>query len=66
MARLEADPPDAAIVTMMGYWDIFLVRHLHRMGVPVVVMVHDAEVHPATAFTSSSACSGTSCAAATA
>ena len=23
--RLEAEPPDAAIVTMMGYWDIFLI-----------------------------------------
>jgi len=48
--RLRATPPDAAIVTMMGYWDIFLVRHLHRMGVPVVVVVHDAEVHPGDRF----------------
>lgn len=44
--RLRADPPDAAIVTMMGYWDIFLIRRLRGMGVPVVVMLHDAELHP--------------------
>jgi len=44
--RLRADPPDAAIVTMMGYWDIFLIRRLRRLGVPVVVMLHDAELHP--------------------
>jgi glycosyltransferase involved in cell wall biosynthesis len=44
--RLRADPPDAAIVTMMGYWDIFLIRRLSAMGVPVVVMLHDAELHP--------------------
>ena len=50
MDGLEACPPDAAIVTMMGYWDIFLVRRLHRMGVPVVVIVHDAEVHPGDRF----------------
>ena len=50
VARIEAAPPDAAIVTMMGYWDIFLARHLRRMGVPVVVMLHDAEVHPGDQF----------------
>jgi glycosyltransferase involved in cell wall biosynthesis len=43
--RLEAERPDAAIVTMMGYWDIFLVRRLNRMGVPVAVVSHDADVH---------------------
>ena len=48
--RLEAERPDAAIVTMMGYWDIFLVRRLRRMGVPVVSLVHDAEVHPGDQF----------------
>jgi glycosyltransferase involved in cell wall biosynthesis len=47
---LTADPPDAAIVTMTGYWDIFLVRRLRRMGVPVVVMLHDAENHPGDRF----------------
>src|SRR5688572_4795028 len=35
LARLESDPPDAAIVTMMGYWDFFLIRRLRQMGVPV-------------------------------
>ena len=48
--RLRASPPDAAIVTMMGYWDIFLVRHLRRLGIPVVVLLHDAEVHPGDRF----------------
>jgi glycosyltransferase involved in cell wall biosynthesis len=48
--RLETEGPDAAIVTMMGYWDIFLVRKLHRMGVPVAVISHDAEVHPGDQF----------------
>jgi glycosyltransferase involved in cell wall biosynthesis len=48
--KLRANPPDAAIVTMMGYWDIFLIRRLHRMGVPVVVTAHDAEIHPGDRF----------------
>ena len=48
--KLRAKPPDAAIVPMMGYWDIFMIRHLHRIGVPVVVMIHDAEVHPGDHF----------------
>jgi glycosyltransferase involved in cell wall biosynthesis len=50
MARLGANPPDAAILTMMGYWDVVLARKLKRLGVPVVVMVHDAEVHPGDRF----------------
>jgi glycosyltransferase involved in cell wall biosynthesis len=48
--RLEAEPPDAAIVTMMGYWDVFLVRKLRRLGVPFVAISHDAEVHPGDRF----------------
>lgn len=48
--RLEVERPDVAIVTMMGYWDIFLMRRLHRMGVPVAVISHDAEVHPGDRF----------------
>ena len=48
--RLRAAPPDAAIVTMISYWDVALAHHLRRMGVPVVVMVHDAEVHPGDRF----------------
>ena len=48
--RLRATPPDVAIVTMIGYWDIFLARHLRQMGVPLVVVVHDAEVHPGDRF----------------
>jgi glycosyltransferase involved in cell wall biosynthesis len=47
---LDANPPDVAIVTMMGYWDIPLVRRLQQRGVPVAVVVHDAEVHPGDRF----------------
>ena len=50
VATLGANPPDAAIVTMMGYWDFFLIRRLHKMGVRVVVMLHDAELHPGDRF----------------
>ena len=48
--RLEAERPDAAIVTMMGYWDVFLVRKLRRLGIPFVVISHDAKVHPGDRF----------------
>ena len=29
---------------------IFMIRHLHRIGLPVVVMIPDAEVHPGDHF----------------
>jgi glycosyltransferase involved in cell wall biosynthesis len=48
--RLEAEKPDVAIVTMMGYWDVPFVRRLQQRGVPVAVVVHDAEVHPGDRF----------------
>ena len=48
--KLRDKPPDAAIVPMMGYWDIFMIRYLHDIGVPVVVVIHDAEVHPGDHF----------------
>jgi glycosyltransferase involved in cell wall biosynthesis len=47
---LDANPPDVAIITMMGYWDIPFVRRLQQRGVPVAVVVHDAEVHPGDRF----------------
>jgi glycosyltransferase involved in cell wall biosynthesis len=50
LQRISADPPDVAIVPMMGYWDIVLMRALRRMGVPVVSIVHDVEVHPGDTF----------------
>ena len=28
--KLRDKPPDAAIVPMMGYWDIFMIRYLHE------------------------------------
>ena len=46
LARLQATPPDVAIVTMTGYWDIFLMRRLRSLGVPVVCLIHDAQSHP--------------------
>ena len=48
--KLRDKPPDVAIVPMMGYWDIFMIRYLHDIGVPVVVVIHDAEVHPGDHF----------------
>jgi len=50
VGRLRAARPDAAIVTMMGYWDIFIVRQLQHLGVPIAVMLHDSEVHPGDRF----------------
>ena len=50
LQRLKAEPPDAAIVPMMGYWDIVFMRTLRRMGVPVVSIAHDVEVHPGDRF----------------
>ena len=50
LQRLKAKPPDAAIVPMMGYWDIVFMRELVRMGVPVVSIAHDVEVHPGDRF----------------
>jgi glycosyltransferase involved in cell wall biosynthesis len=47
---IDANPPDVAIVTLMGYWDIFLFRRLQQLRVPVAVVVHDAEVHPGDRF----------------
>lgn len=50
LQRLKADPPDVAVVPMLGYWDIVLMRALRKIGVPVVSVVHDAELHPGDRF----------------
>jgi glycosyltransferase involved in cell wall biosynthesis len=50
LQRIEAHRPHAAIVPMMGYWDIVVMRALRRMGVPVITMAHDVEVHPGDRF----------------
>ena len=46
LRALQTDRPDVAIVPMTGYWDIFLMRRLRRMGIPVVSLIHDAQMHP--------------------
>jgi glycosyltransferase involved in cell wall biosynthesis len=50
LRRLEAEPPDVAVVPMLGYWDIVFMRALRRMNVPVVSIAHDVEVHPGDRF----------------
>jgi glycosyltransferase involved in cell wall biosynthesis len=50
LQRLRADPPDIAIVPMLGYWDIVFMHALRRMAVPVIALAHDVEVHPGDRF----------------
>jgi glycosyltransferase involved in cell wall biosynthesis len=44
--RLAALRPDLAICAMPGPLDLLLLAALRRIGVPVVVIVHDADPHP--------------------
>lgn len=46
LRRLESERPDVAISVMPGYWDLFLIRHLRRLGIPVITIIHDAGNHP--------------------
>ncbi len=48
--RLEHERPDVALVVMPSYWDIFLIRHLQRLAIPVVSIIHDAANHPGDSF----------------
>jgi glycosyltransferase involved in cell wall biosynthesis len=50
LQQLASNRPDAAIVAMIGYWDVVFAQELRRMGVPVVCIAHDAEVHPGDRF----------------
>jgi glycosyltransferase involved in cell wall biosynthesis len=50
LRRLETEPPDVAVVPMLGYWDMVFMRALRRMNVPVVSVAHDVEVHPGDRF----------------
>ncbi|MCW3475948.1 glycosyltransferase [Limobrevibacterium gyesilva] len=45
-ARLRALRPDVAICAMPGPLDLLMARALHRAGVPFLVVVHDADLHP--------------------
>ncbi|MGH7155025.1 MAG: glycosyltransferase [Acetobacteraceae bacterium] len=45
-SELRALAPDLAICAMPGPLDLVALRALHRIGVPVSVIVHDAEAHP--------------------
>ena len=44
--RLAALRPDLAICAMPGPLDLLLLAALRRIGVPAVVIVHDAGLHP--------------------
>jgi glycosyltransferase involved in cell wall biosynthesis len=44
--RLRALRPDVAICAMPGPLDLLMAAALQRLGVPFVVVVHDAEAHP--------------------
>jgi glycosyltransferase involved in cell wall biosynthesis len=44
--RLAALRPDLAICAMPAALDLLLFAALRRVGVPVVVVVHDADAHP--------------------
>lgn len=44
--HIEDWRPDMAVLVMTGYWDIFLVRHLRRLGIPLMTVIHDAGNHP--------------------
>ncbi len=47
---LEEKRPDAALSIMPGYWDLFLIRHLRHLGIPLAIIVHDAKNHPGDRF----------------
>ncbi|MCR9135654.1 MAG: glycosyltransferase family 4 protein [Alphaproteobacteria bacterium] len=44
--RLQEWRPDFCVLAMTGYWDIFLVRRLRQLGIPVITIIHDASSHP--------------------
>jgi glycosyltransferase involved in cell wall biosynthesis len=44
--RVAALRPELAICALPGMLDLLMVAALRRLGVPVVVLVHDADAHP--------------------
>ncbi|OUI85367.1 glycosyltransferase [Acetobacter tropicalis] len=49
-ARVRRIRPDLAICAMPGPLDLLMAQALRRAGVPVVVIVHDAQAHPGDGF----------------
>jgi glycosyltransferase involved in cell wall biosynthesis len=48
--RLRRPRPSMAVCAMPGPLDLLMMMALRRVGVPVAVIVHDAEVHPGDRF----------------
>ena len=49
-ARLVALAPDVAICALPGPLDLVMLAALHRLHVPVAVVIHDADAHPGDGF----------------
>ena len=47
---LRARRPDVAICAMPGPLDLVMAAALHRAGIPFLVVVHDADLHPGDGF----------------
>ena len=50
MRRIRALAPDIAICAMPGPLDLVMASALRRLGVRIVVTVHDADLHPGDGF----------------
>jgi glycosyltransferase involved in cell wall biosynthesis len=48
--RIGALRPDIAVCALTGPLDLLMAAALRRLGIPFVVLVHDAEAHPGDGF----------------
>jgi len=48
--RIGAIAPDIAVCAMTGPLDLLMAAALARLGIPFVVLVHDADAHPGDGF----------------
>jgi glycosyltransferase involved in cell wall biosynthesis len=48
--RIRALRPDIAVCAQAGPLDLMMAAALRRLGIPFVVLVHDAEAHPGDGF----------------
>jgi glycosyltransferase involved in cell wall biosynthesis len=48
--RIAALRPDVAVCALAGPLDLLMAAALRRLGVPFVVLVHDADAHPGDGF----------------